>query len=339
MSFVEYDFETEDDPEAEPKFHLTRFGDVSLDLLAGYVVKDLIPNGGLVVVWGPPKCGKSFWTFDLMMHVARGTAYRDRRVRRGVVVYIALEGDKGFRRRIEAYKRYHKITDAPFYLITDRTDLVRDQKTLIADIRKQTPDTPIAVVIDTLNRSLTGSENSDEDMSAYIKAGDVIREAFGCAVIIVHHCGTDGSRPRGHTSLTGAADAQIAVTRNEATTDIIAKVEWLKDGAEGDEIVSRLEAVDLGLDEDGEKMTSCVVVSVTAAPRPESIEPRLSKNQRTMFDVLHSAGSAGLTLADWNDKTREVGIGVARKADLYDIRSALVSKGMVRSLGDRWVVT
>jgi RecA-family ATPase len=113
-TFRAYDFEPDDDAEPGPRFHLTRFGDVSLDLLASYLVKNLIPNGGLVVVWGPPKCGKSFWTFDLMMHVARGTPYRGRRVQEGIVVYVALEGDKGFRRRIEAYKRSHGLADAPF---------------------------------------------------------------------------------------------------------------------------------------------------------------------------------------------------------------------------------
>src|SRR5262249_16101570 len=153
-------------------------------------------------------------TFDLMMHVARGIPYRGRRVHQGIVVYVALEGDKGFRRRIEAYKRHHGLADAPFYLTTNPIDLVRDLKTLIDNIKQQTPKMPVAVVIDTLNRSLVGSESSDEDMAAYIKAADAVREAFGCVVVIVHHCGIDSSRPRGHTSLSGAAEAQLAVKRD-----------------------------------------------------------------------------------------------------------------------------
>jgi hypothetical protein len=213
---------------------------------------------------------------------------------------------------------------------------VADHNALISDIKGQTPGAPVAVVIDTLNRSLAGSESKDEDMAAYIKAADAIREAFACAVIIVHHCGVDGSRPRGHTSLTGAADAQIAVTRKEI--NIHAKVEWLKDGAEGDVIACRLEQVPLGLDEDGEKITSCVILPVEAPP-PGPAEPRLSKNQRTLFDLLHSAGPAGLTLTQWNDKAREVGIGVKRKADLYDLRSALLTKRLVHEYGSRWHVT
>src|ERR671910_3644702 len=87
-----------------------------------------------------------------------------------------------------------------------------------------------AVGLDTLNRSLTGSESSDEDMSSYVNAADAIREAFTCFVGIVHHCGIDSSRPRGHTSLTGAVDAQIAVKR-DASDRVIVTVEHMKDGA------------------------------------------------------------------------------------------------------------
>jgi hypothetical protein len=293
--FRVYDFEPDDDAEAGLKFHLTRFGDVSLDTSTAYLIKGLIPSSGLTVVWGPPKCGKSFWTFDAMMHVARGIPYRGRRVQQGPVVYLALEGGKGFRRRIEAYKRHHGIADAPFYLITDRTDLVRDQKALIDEIKKQIPDMPVAVVIDTLNRSLAGSESSDQDMAAYIKAADAVREAFGCAVIIVHHCGVDGSRPRGHTSLTGAADAQIAVSRLEGTDDVVATVEWMKDGAEGEVITCRLEPVELGLDADGEKITSCVItpgeIEPQAAAKPKKREPKSVKAFRAAFtEALDNSG-------------------------------------------------
>jgi len=35
-----------------------------------------------------------------------------------------------------------------------------------------------------------------------------------------------------------------------------------KDGPQGEEIISKLEVVDVGLDEDGERITSCVIVQV-----------------------------------------------------------------------------
>jgi len=83
---------------SKARFHLTRFRDIAITEGVAYLVKDLIPNNGLVVVWGPPKCGKSFWMFDLSMHIALGQEYRGRRVQKGPVVYVALEGGRGFHR-------------------------------------------------------------------------------------------------------------------------------------------------------------------------------------------------------------------------------------------------
>ena len=267
---------------SKARFHLTRFRDIAITEGVAYLVKDLLPTMGLVVVWGPPKCGKSFWMFDLSMHIALGWEYRGRRVQQGPVVYLALEGGKGFTHRVEAFRRRHSVTDAPFYLITDRTDLVNDHKQLIDEITGQSSERPALVVIDTLNRSLAGSENSDQDMAAYIRAADVIREAFECTVAIIHHCGVSGDRPRGHTSLTGAADAQLAVKRDDEGV-IRVKVEWLKDGQEGAEIASGLEKVELGTDSYGDPIVSCVVVAddlmarIMAKPTNQIVRPAVAK--------------------------------------------------------------
>jgi hypothetical protein len=283
--------------QARGNFTLTRFDAVTLPTTAAYLVKGLIPRAGMTVIWGPPKCGKSFWTFDVTMHIATGKEYRGRRVKPGAVVYLALEGGHGFRARIAAYRRKHGLTDVPFFLITDRTDLVRDHEALIAAIREQIgADMPVLVAIDTLNRSLAGSESKDEDMAAYIKAADAVREAFDCAVLIVHHCGIDGTRPRGHTSLTGAADAQIAIVR-DAASNIVATVEWMKDGPEGDVILSGLEQVELDLDNDGELITSCVVVPVEGRPVQQSAKRKLSDRQRLALEALEESLQATGTAA------------------------------------------
>jgi hypothetical protein len=198
-----------------------------------------------------------------------------------------LEGEHGFRARVEAFRKHHNIADAPFYLITDRTDLVRDHRELVDAIRAQIgPTMPALVVIDTLNRSLAGSESKDEDMAAYIQAADAIREKFSCAVIVIHHSGVDATRPRGHTSLTGAADAQHAVARDPAG-NITVTVERMKDGPEGDVIVSRLEQVQVGTDEDGEPITSCVVVEADC--RLTTKTGRVTGAAKIALDMLHEA--------------------------------------------------
>jgi hypothetical protein len=274
----------------DARFKLIRFNNITLQTAPAYLVAGLIPRVGLMVIWGPMKCGKSFWTFDLFMHVALGWQYRGRKVRQGEIVYLALEGHAGFHCRVEAFRQEHDVTDAPFYLITARTDLVKDHAELTAAIRAQSVN-PVAVVIDTLNRSITGSESKDEDMSAYIKAADAVRDAFDCAVVVIHHCGLDEKRPRGHTSLGGAVDAQLAVKR-DAVGNVVVEVEWMKDGdSEGDVIISKLERVPVGTDEDDNELSSCVVVPVEdAAPaRVKDKRKKPSKADATALRALDEA--------------------------------------------------
>jgi hypothetical protein len=277
-----------------PRFRLRRFKDVTIDGSARYLIKGLIPAAGLVVVYGAPKSGKSFFAFDMTMAIARGRDYRGRRVKRGPVVYLGLEGAKGWEARFAAYRRGMAESEDPaFYLVTDKADLIADHGTLIDCIKAQIKGgTPAAVVIDTLNRSLNGSESKDDDMSRYIRAADTIRDAFNCAVVVVHHSGIETSRPRGHTSLTGAADTQIKVERDGAG-NIIATVEWMKDGPDGGVIASRLESVEIGRDEDGDPVTSCIIVPVEGIASPAMAErkARLPKAATTALRALRKAVS------------------------------------------------
>jgi AAA domain len=315
------DFEVED----EDRIRLVAFNNIKLGTERRYLVKNLIPRTGLLVVWGPPKCGKSFWTFDLAMHVALDKEYRGRRVQQGSVVYCAFEGAEGFKARCAAF-RQEFLSDhnehVPFYLVPVTLDLVKEALELKDAVRQTLGESkPAVVVLDTLNRSLRGSESSDEDMTAYIRAADTLREAFGCAVIIVHHCGIAGTRPRGHTALTGAADAQLAVSR-DAAENVTVRVEYMKDGPEGAEIVSRLEPVDLGTDTDGDRITSCVIVpaaGVTTADIARAAALRKVSNRallalRALDDVVIERGQtppsefelpAGLRAVkadDWRDR-------------------------------------
>ena len=272
------------------RIRLIPFSEIVLGTERRDTVKALIPREGLVVVWGPPKCGKSFLVFDLCMHVALGWVYRGRRVDVGDVVYCAFEGVQGLRARVEAFRQRYlsrHSAEVGFYLQPETLDLVQDHYALIAAIREHC--IPSIVILDTLNRSLRGSESKDEDMAAYIRAADSIREAFHCTVIIVHHCGVDSSRPRGHTSLSAAADVQIAI-RRDAGANIIATVEFNKDGPGGDALCSRLEAINVGVDEDGEPITSCIVVPIdptTATRRMPTGQAELALRllHRAMVDV------------------------------------------------------
>ena len=341
-------------PAAEPpatppkryKFPLLWFDDMRPGVEPNYLVDELIPVAGLVVVYGAPKSGKSFWTLDLMMHVALGWEYRDRYVQQGTVVYCAFEGAHGYHKRIEAFRRHHCLTDEkpPLCVVPGRADLVKDHATLIANIKEQVGGRdgvgPVrAVVLDTLNKSLIGSESKDVDMANYIAAAEAIQKAFSCVVIIVHHHGIDESRPRGHTSLRGALDAQLKVTRGESEAEkgtIVVELEDMRDGPEGAQITSRLVVVDVGTDRSGKPLTSAAIEPV--APGTFKRRVKMTKNQATMFSLLEEAGPDGLSADEWNERARSAGLGIRRRADLRDFRNVLLRHKLVLERGDRWFI-
>lgn len=320
----------------EPRIKLVPFSKIRLGSERRYLVKGLIPHPGLTVIWGPPKSGKSFWTSDLVLRVALGWEYRGRRVKQGPIVYCCFEGQSGIQARIEAFRQEclgEDAEDVPFYLQPVTMDLVKEHGELIAAMRGL-ETAPVAVVLDTLNRSLNGSENSDEDMGAYIRSADAIREAFDCAVLIVHHCGLSGDRPRGHTSLTGAVDAQLSV-KNDLNDNVIVTVEYMKDGQSGEVIASRLERVEeVGTDDDGDPISSCIVVP-SEAPAETKSAIKLTQNQQTFAEVLARVGRP-LLWDEWVDLAKEAGLIFQRKATYWDLRTALQKKGLVYEGANGW---
>jgi hypothetical protein len=274
--------------EAPQRFKLIPFASIAFSTTFNYLVKGILPRVGLAVIWGPPKCGKSFWLFDLVMHVALGWPYRGRKVQQGPVVYLALEGGSGFKGRVEAWRRRY-LKDyqgaVPFHLIDVPVDLIADHGALIMSIRAQIGEqVPVVVAIDTLNRALAGDENKPADMAKFVRAADAIRIAFECLVAIVHHCGVAGGRPRGHTSLPGADDVQIGVDRDENTGISTAKVDHAKDMEAGATVVFRLGREVLGIDQDGDEITSCVVVPVEGEAAAKG--PKVTGQTKVAFDLL-----------------------------------------------------
>jgi hypothetical protein len=67
-----------------------------------WMVKGVLPQAQLGVIFGESGSGKTFEALDLAVAVACGLPWRDRPVRQGRVAYIAAEGAGGFRSRLKA---------------------------------------------------------------------------------------------------------------------------------------------------------------------------------------------------------------------------------------------
>ena len=89
----------------------------------------------------------------------------------------------------------------------------------IANIRAVCPNVKL-VAIDTLNRYMSGEENSATDMGAFVFACSKLQRELGCAVLIVHHSGLAQeakTRARGSGSLHNALDIEIQCVKSGMT--------------------------------------------------------------------------------------------------------------------------
>jgi hypothetical protein len=250
------------------------------------LIKGLMDCSTLSLVFGESNCGKTFLVLDVALHIVLGREWRERRTRQGAIVYIAAEGGCGLKERLDAFCLRHEMeARGPFYLIPAGVDLCNQQDDtteLVTEIQA-IPDVAL-VVIDTLSRAMAGgNENSPDDMSAFIGNCDKIRELTGAHVLIIHHAGKDSTRgARGHSALRAAVDTEIEVTKDGGT--ITAEVKKQRDGRTGDKFCFILESVTIGQDEDGEPLTSCVLLPTAVPTGPRR---KLSPQKRRALDILN----------------------------------------------------
>ena len=273
------------------------FADIQPQLEGMWLIKRLLPAQGLALIYGHPGCGKSFFALDVALHVSLGWDWCSRRVKQGLVVYVGAEGGAGLRNRVAAFRHHHDLKGPiPFALIPtpiDMQDPNADTRRLAETVRmtaKQSGAEPALVIIDTLSKTFGGGKENPDDMATYIANCQRIASEFDCLVMPVHHRPKDAEsiEPRGHGSLKGGVDTVILI---EAGKTKCAEVTKQKDGEIGDKFLFNLGVVELGNDEDGEAVTSCVVEHTETNLHP-IVSPfaqavgKLSIGNRLIYDQL-----------------------------------------------------
>ncbi len=253
-----------------------------------WLVRGVLPATGFAAVYGPSGSGKSFLALDLCAAIAGGSEWFGRRVTAAPVVYVCLEGETGLSKRAKAWSvRNKRGLPGLLRFITQPLDLRQS-----SDIDDLSTAVLAAggrgglLVIDTLNRAAPGAdENASTDMGEIIEASKELQRRTGGVVLLVHHTGKDGTKGlRGHSSLYAALDAAIEVNRSDDRREwSIAKS---KDDADGERTAFVLRVVDLGDDEDGEPVTSCIVEADHGPAEVQRIKLPQGGNQRIALDAL-----------------------------------------------------
>jgi hypothetical protein len=228
-------------------------------------VRGVLPANSIVVVFGPPKGGKTFTIFDLLMHAAHGMEWHGCRVKRRLkVAYLCGEGVRGLRVRMQAWREHHDNIEEPgqFIILPLALSLPARAVGIIESLREFAPD---IVVTDTLNAYFgLGDENSTKDMTAFCDAVRMLREALTCTVVVIHHTGHgEQGRERGSIVLRASADVLIQVAKSETDNKLVGfQVVQARDIETMESAIAlRLDLHETAWeDEDKEPITTCIVV-------------------------------------------------------------------------------
>lgn len=312
-----------------------------------WLIKGILAKGETSAWIAAPGGMKSALLAQAAICVAGGMDWHGKRSKEAAgVVYFALERADLVERRIKAHLLKLGLPSLPIVVVPVTVDLIKPDsiKRLVATVKDASDvmgTTVGFVVFDTFAKLIAaggGDENQAKDQGAVFANLQRIKNHLDVHIAIIGHTGKDEARgARGSNAFLGDVDVMVTISGDQIKTAEITKA---NDAPEGVLFSFASEIHDFGVDEDGDPITVNVVGSETvqrqANDKPK--EAKLTPNQRTMFGMLHAAGASGILMEDWNQQAKEVGIGIKRKADLTDIRNALLSKGLVREYSGRWTV-
>ena len=193
------------------------------------VIEGLLYQGTYLFV-GSPKIGKSFFMAQLAYHVSTGTPLWDYPVKKGTVLYLALEDD--YRRLQERmYRMFGTDSTENLYFSVSSKPLGNGLTDQLSGFIREHPDTTL-VIIDTLQKI----REVDSDSYSYAKDYEIINQlkqfsdSWEICLLLVHHTRKQKSSDNfdmisGTNGLLGCADGAFMLykenrTSNKATLEI-----------------------------------------------------------------------------------------------------------------------
>jgi len=242
------------------------------------LIKGLLPRNGIAFIGGQSGAGKTFVAVDLAVALTTGQTFFNRRVKERVgVMFVAGEGAETIQPRLTIARMARNVDGTlPIAWTATIPDFTKpdEVRAFISKLRwtnAQMMDQHGvrlgAIVIDTLAAVFAlQDENDNSEASKVIRAMKVIGDELDVLMVPIHHYGKGAETGlRGASAWRAGCDAVLSITadRNQLTGVVSGHSLWLaksRVGEEGPAGAFSLRTMLLGVDEDGDELTSCYVV-------------------------------------------------------------------------------
>lgn len=291
------------------------------------LIGDLLYLNTLSRIIGPSGHMKSFVLIDFAGHVGTGLKWHGHHTRQGTVVYLVAEGAEGIRKRVRAWEQHHGLVMENVLFLPRPVQANSPEWAVLVEALKQIG--PALIIVDTQARVTVGvDENSNTEMGIIIHRLERLRADTGACVALVHHTGHVGEHGRGASSVKGAVQTELHVSKKgdrASNTIVTIKTGKQKDEEQGTDLQFGLKVVSIDGEykPDGRPVTSVVLLSLDAAPAAD--QPALEGSIVWIANQLDNAGVP----ADWGrrrlrDECVRLGIQVrdGRLQEVANLRKA-----------------
>lgn len=257
-----------------------------------YLIKDILDEEAFSVVYGASNSGKTFFALDIACHVALGWVWKNKKIKKGSVIYIAGEGGLGISERLEAFRKHHKLDNyGDIYVIPQALILIgeNDYTENFIKLVKDIPDIKL-IIIDTLARSMNdGDENYAGDMGKFVQNCDIIRLKTKAHIMVIHHTGKDERKgARGSSALKAAIDTEIQISQSDGV--IKGEVKKQRDGKIGYAVYFKLYEYEVSKDEDGNPMYSCALSESNIEEKRDHLKGQAKQTYQILRDLITDKG-------------------------------------------------
>ena len=281
------------------------------------LVKGVLPQTGVAVIAGQSGTAKTFQALHLATYLipdCNKEFYIDKsRIKRHEgVLYLVLEGKPAFSLRVTAafeavLNKQLEFGDRallPFCWNTFEPNLfasgpdnfIRLVEREAQKMRQEFSVDLVAVFVDTEGLAACYENEDKAAQIQKVRSGQAkLSDVTGALSIHVDHYGKDQHAGlRGSSAKRGHADTILACIgdrdKNGKVTDLRMVFEKVRDGEEGRVIPYRLKPIDMGRDEDGDPITTCVIQWEFDRPQSSKRQASRRKTDSTLDQAIHKVG-------------------------------------------------
>jgi AAA domain len=255
---------------------------------ASWLVKNLLPEVGTALLSGQWGLYKSFALLDLGASVITGNPFAGHRVvRRGGVLVFAAEGAGTFPKRLKGLAQCGKLPEEPQPFAWKSTVPPLLASGTSAELERQTREVEkrmveswnvplVLIAVDTLVAAAGfKDESSAAEAQAALNVLNGLAKRFQCCVLGIDHFGkVVETGTRGSSAKEGAVDAVLALLGDRKLSGEVSNtrmaIRKLRDGESGKEISFEARVLKLGIDRDGDPITTRTIEWKLSAGPTES---------------------------------------------------------------------